>query len=60
MTDMKAMFDARPPLEYFKPDKRTAGKPLTGISQYVSLFETDPPPTRPKFVTNKERKVRLT
>lgn len=57
LADMKAMFDPRPPLEYIKPDKKPAGKPLLGIAQYVGLFETTAPPGRPTFVTNKEKKV---
>lgn len=53
------MFQPRPPLEYRPPIVRRESKPYTGVSQYLSLFETSTPPPREEFEQPADRKKRL-
>jgi len=58
--DLKAMFEARPMIEYkavARPRKHDAA--YTGVGQYMSLFETTPPPAPTPFVPPAERKVQM-
>jgi hypothetical protein len=55
---MLVLFAPRPPLEYEPPIERKKPKPLRGIADYVSLFETMQPPPKEEFETPKERQVR--
>lgn len=58
---MKLMFEPRPPLE-FKPAPALLMKkpptPYSGIAQFTSLFETEPPPPVKPIETPAERKER--
>mmetsp|Transcript_37342 Transcript_37342/g.91483 ORF Transcript_37342/g.91483 Transcript_37342/m.91483 type:complete len:426 (+) Transcript_37342:113-1390(+) len=53
-----ALFTPRPPPEHFDPMKEKVCTPLTGIGEYVELFETTAPPPRETFETPKQRKAR--
>ncbi len=58
--DLKAMFEPRPLVEY-KPPARTRkhDAAYTGVAQYLSLFETTPPPEVTPFVPPVERKLQM-
>ena len=57
-TDFRAMFEPRPPLEYKPPIIKKESKPYSGISSYLSFFESTPPPPKEPFETPSERKIR--
>lgn len=57
-SDIKIMFEPRPPVVHAKPIKKPKPMAYTGISQYVGLFEKEEPAKREPFVTHRERKVR--
>ena len=56
-SDMRPMFDPRPPVEFVRIQQKPAPQAYTGIAQYVGLFETDTPEPNPPFVSYKERKT---
>lgn len=58
--DLKAMFEPRPIIEYKPPARpRKHDASYTGVSQYLSLFETTPPPAPTPFVPPAERKIQM-
>ena len=59
---MKLMFEPRPPIPYMPPPSlsKKPAPPYTGIAQYASLFDKEPPPPAVVSVeTPHQRKVRL-
>eukprot|EP00826_Nyctotherus_ovalis_P034520 TRINITY_DN2885_c0_g1_i4.p1 TRINITY_DN2885_c0_g1~~TRINITY_DN2885_c0_g1_i4.p1 ORF type:complete len:340 (+),score=91.00 TRINITY_DN2885_c0_g1_i4:195-1214(+) len=62
LASMDILLSSRPPLEYLKPFDKPTYKRLDGIIEpdrnYCSLFESGPPPERPKVENPRERKER--
>jgi hypothetical protein len=58
-TDMQPMFEARPMSNFFPKDVKKAYPSYSGVSQYLSIFETSPPPERPSFEPPIEKKKRV-
>ena len=54
-----AHFVPRPPIPYEKSIPQRNAAPLSGMSQYLCLFEDDIPPPREPFETPRERRQRL-
>lgn len=54
---MKAMFEARPPIEFKRPVTNPPPKVMTGVAGYTALFEKEAPPPREPFVTHRDRKA---
>ena len=56
---MKAMFEARAPIEHKPPIVKRRMPPYSGIAALVAEFESTQPEKRPDFQTPNERRVRL-
>jgi len=56
---MKLMFEPRPPLEHKPPLVKRKMPPYTGVANWISCFEKDPPPLRVTMETPREKKLRL-
>ena len=59
IVDLKAMFDFVAPIPFRTPMERNPPPQYSGVSQYLSLFETTPPPTNPYFEPPVERKKKV-
>jgi len=54
--NLKLMFEPLAPLEFKPPENKPNLPPYSGVSQYVSLFETNSPPKPKPFETPAEKK----
>jgi hypothetical protein len=56
--DMKMMFESRPPLQFVKHPPKRPNSGYTGISQFLSNFETVLPPAPTNFDPPLQKKTR--